>query len=109
MVIDFTKIDEIKLDNFKGGTEYVKMIKFVDERNTIARISIPTGGSIGFHKHECDQEVMYIVSGKGILHENDCDKQVFSGNSTYCPQGESHSIRNEEKENLELFIVITKF
>lgn len=109
MIIDFTKMDQIQIDNMRGGNKYVKMIKYVDDRNLIGRISIPKGGSIGFHKHEIDQEVMYIVSGKGLLLENGKETEVVQGNSTYCPQGKEHSISNPNDEMLELFVVITKF
>ena len=109
MIIDFTKLEEWKLNNFKGGENYVLMHKFLDERNLIVRISIPKGGSIGFHKHEIDQEVMYIISGEGILIENGSETKVYKGNSTYCPQGKEHSIKNLQDENLEIFAVITKF
>lgn len=108
MIIDFSKITPNIVQNMRNGEGNVKLVKFVDEVNTIVRITIQKDCSIGWHIHENDQEVIYVISGKGICIEDDKQYELEKGLANYCGKGKNHSIKNIYDEDLELFAVITR-
>ena len=71
-------------------------------------ITITKNSSIGWHIHENDQEIIYVISGQGTLTEDDKQYELLQGQANYCAKGKNHSIKNEKEEDLELFAVITK-
>lgn len=108
MIIDFKNLQGTEVEKMRGGEGSVKLVKFTDEKNTIVRITIPQNSSIGLHTHETDQEIIYVISGKGKCLEDGVVYDLLPGQSNYCAQNKNHSISNPYEENLELFAVITK-
>ena len=51
---------------------------------------IPAGVSIGMHKHEHNEEIYYLISGKGILQYDDNTYEMLSGDISLCRIGHSH-------------------
>ena len=108
MIINFNDISQVKVENMRNGEGYVLLNKFNDEQNSIVKITIPQNGSIGLHTHIGDQEIIYVISGKGFCLEDDIEYELETGKANYCAEGKNHSIRNPYKEELVLFAVITK-
>ena len=52
---------------------------------------MPAGVSIGLHKHESNEEIYYLVSGKGILTYDDKEYEMKSGDVSVCKIGHSHA------------------
>ena len=80
--------------------------EFRGKGRMLAHNTIPPGASIGFHKHETDFEVYYILRGEGLVDDNGVMKPVKVGDVIYTPPGESHSIENTGSENLEFIALI---
>ena len=108
MIINFNDISQVKVENMRNGEGYVLLNKFNDEQNSIVKITIPQNGSIGLHTHIGDQEIIYVISGKGICTEDGVEKELLQGQANYCGKRKNHTIKNVEEEDLELFAVITK-
>lgn len=108
MIIDFKDIAKAKVENMRGGVGFVELRKFSDDLNSIVRITIKKGNSIGLHTHETDQEIIYVIKGNGICLEDGVEYELKEGQANYCAKDKNHSIRNENDEDLELFAVITK-
>ena len=108
MIINFNDIFQVKVENMRNGDGYVLLNKFNDEQNSIVKITIPQNGSIGLHTHIGDQEIIYVISGKGFCLEDGIEYELETGKANYCAEGKNHSIRNPYKEELVLFAVITK-
>lgn len=51
---------------------------------------IPAGVSIGLHKHEDNEEIYYLVSGKGILQYDANEYEMNPGDISLCKVGHSH-------------------
>jgi len=92
------------------GTVEVTELATAEELNSKGRlfgkIVLKPGCSIGFHIHEHDSELFYILSGTAVYSDNGEEKTVSAGDVTVCPTGTGHSIRNETAENVELMAVI---
>jgi mannose-6-phosphate isomerase-like protein (cupin superfamily) len=75
-----------------------------------ARLKLEVGSSIGYHVHDREEEVFYILAGRGIVtEENEKDTDVGPGDAVLTGGGGGHSIRNDGSEPLELLAVILPF
>ena len=92
--------------NFKGGEKSLFAKMFFDGSVRILRAYLPPGASIGFHKHEENAEIMYILSGSGLVNENGVEYQIKAGQTTYCEKGNAHSLTNNGNEDLHFFAVV---
>ncbi len=107
MIIDFKDIEEQVQPNFKGGEKACRVKAHVDGQNRIMRNVLEPGASIGYHSHERNSEVIYILSGQGhILFDNDIEEDVAAGQVFYCPMGHSHNLVNDGICDLEFIAIV---
>ncbi len=71
-----------------------------------ARITVNPGCSIGYHIHDKDSELFYILSGTGAYTDGEKVKIVSAGDVTICPCGTGHGIACLGDEPVELVAVI---
>lgn len=66
----------------------------------------PGNYAYGYHYHEANEEVFYIISGTGVIRTNDGDIQVKAGDVIGFPTGKkgAHVIRNESKNEKLVYI-----
>ena len=106
MLIDFSKIEEVTVKNFKDGEKEVNVRTFSDDTNRIMKIKMIPGASIGMHTHETNCEVIYVIEGEGtMLYEGETEI-LTPGMSHYCPKGCSHSFMNKSDKDLVFFAVV---
>jgi mannose-6-phosphate isomerase-like protein (cupin superfamily) len=75
-----------------------------------ARLKLGAGSSIGYHVHDREEEVFYILSGKGKVTEEDGkSSDVGPGDAVLTGNGGGHSIENTGSESLEILAVILPF
>ena len=106
MLIEFSKIDEVRNNKFKGGNGDTIMRLFCDGLNKVMMGLLQPGCSIGMHTHEIDSEVIYILSGKGIVLYDETSETLAEGSCHYCPKGHSHSLINDGDEDLIFLAVV---
>lgn len=71
-----------------------------------AKHLLEPGHSIGFHKHEGEQEAYIILKGRASYNDNGNLVEIGEGDFTLCRSGEGHSIKNIGKDNLEFIGLI---
>lgn len=109
MLFEYDKIEEIVMPHFKGGELEARAKMYNDDLNRIMRGRLIPGASIGLHTHETDCEIVYVISGKGIVIMDGVTEELYPGVCHYCPKGHSHTmINNREDEDLVIFAVIPK-
>ena len=91
----------VQLTNFITGPEELS-----GKGRLFSRITLNPGCSIGYHVHEGDSELFYILKGTAEYSDNGTVKQVTAGDVTICPSGEGHGIANRTDEVVELIAVI---
>lgn len=106
MVIDFDKMEETRLNKFKGGVGDTVSKMRVDELGKIMYGKLEPGCSIGLHKHETNSEIIYILSGTADYIYDDTTEKAVAGQCHYCPKGHSHSMINNGSEDLIFFAVV---
>ena len=73
----------------------------------IGWLTLKPGDSIGFHKHEVNEDVYVIVSGTGVFKNDDGKEfEVKAGDITIARKGQSHGLSNTGKEDLVIISVI---
>jgi mannose-6-phosphate isomerase-like protein (cupin superfamily) len=70
-----------------------------------ARMTVAPGSSIGYHVHEGEEEIFYILSGSGLVVEQDVSTRVGPGDAVLTGAG-GHSIENQGDTPLELVAAI---
>lgn len=106
MIIDFEKIAEQKLDNFKGGEKCYNMKAFDDGKNKIMLGRLIPGASIGLHTHEGSSEIIFILKGNGKVLYDGSYEAVSEGVCHYCPMGHEHSLINDSDSDLVFYAVV---
>ena len=71
-------------------------------------ITVPPGGAIADHTHHKEFEVYYLLSGSGLYNNNGVEVTIGPGDVTYCPEGETHGVLNNRKEDL-VFVAFIGF
>lgn len=107
MVIDFCKIDEVANPHFKGGEGDTMFRTFNDGMNKIMRGRLEVGCSIGYHSHETNSEIIYILSGEAKCIYDDGEERLVPGQCHYCPKGHAHALINASAtESLTFFAIV---
>ena len=77
-----------------------------DKGRLFARVIIKQGCSVGYHVHEGEMETYYIIKGTASYNDNGTQVELNTGDVTYTPDGQGHSIANHKEEDLELIALI---
>lgn len=106
MIIDFEKIPFLKKTEFLGGKGNFYIRSQSDALNNIMCDKLEPGAAIGYHKHETGSEIIYIISGEGIVRYDNELMPIKAGQCHYCPKGHFHSLTNDSKNDLHFFAVV---
>jgi len=99
-------------ENMRGGggtvsiAHYFRGDEFTAKSRLCAKLTLPPGVGIGPHEHATEDEVYIITSGSGILDDGQSQTHVEAGDAVLTGNGESHAIKNDGNEPLELIAVI---
>lgn len=74
-----------------------------------AEITIPPGNSIGFHRHEEEEEIFYIISGIADFDDDGRVVRLAPGDTTLTSAGSGHAIANAGRDDLVVMAVINRF
>lgn len=111
MILSFNNIEKVAVKNLRGGdgTVYLQKVNpTLCNMKMYAKITIPTGASIGSHVHEVDEETYVVISGKGILIIDGKETEVNVGDISLCKKGRNHGIKNIDQEDLVLIAVVNE-
>ena len=110
------KADECKKEfreKMRDGNGTVEITNFIEgpedlcnKGRMFSRLTLKSGCSIGFHVHEKDSELFYILRGEAEYNDNGEKVMVSEGDVTICPAGTGHGIENKSDGTVELIAVI---
>ena len=106
---DMEKEARERMRGGSGSVEFLHIFRKEELKGKVrllARLRLRTGCSIGYHAHEGEEEVFYILSGTGIVTEQGVTSTVGPGDAVLTRGGESHSIENQGTEPLEFIATI---
>lgn len=103
-------------DNMRGGNGSVKIehlwepgTEMLGHNRMAARLTLPPGGSIGFHNHENEDEIFVIVKGVAEADDNGTISRLEAGDTLLTGNGAGHAIRNIGDEDLVLVALISTY
>ncbi|MGP1515601.1 MAG: cupin domain-containing protein [Bacteroidales bacterium] len=108
MILDFNKIEVTKIENFKGGDKEIFTKMYSDESNKIMLSVLKPGASIGYHKHETNCEIIFMIKGSALVTYDTSEQRLKSGQALYCPKGHSHNLINDTEEEIMFFAVVSE-
>ncbi len=73
-----------------------------------SRIELEPGASIGLHRHDGDEEVYAVVSGRGVYISDEGEFPARPGDIFVTRKGMSHALRNDGDAPLVFFAVVAK-
>ena len=94
----------------RNGNEFTVKKVIPDNEATKCRANIvevaPGNYAYGYHYHEANEEVFYIISGTGVVRTINGDIEVKAGDVIGFPIGENgaHVIRNVSKDEKLVYI-----
>lgn len=99
-------------EKMRGGNGTVEITNFAtpaelnDKGRLFANITLNPGCSIGYHVHENESELFYLIKGEAIYNDNGTEYPVTAGDVMVCPAGSGHAVANNGTEVVELCAVI---
>ena len=112
MIRRSNEMREERIHELKKGKGTVKLFHLLEKQELsekgrlCAREIIEPGNSVGYHKHEGDFELYYVLEGEGIVNDNGSETTVRKMDVVRTGHGEFHSIKNVGNKNLELIAII---
>lgn len=109
------KASEYKTDarkNMKGGdgtvyvTEFVTAKELNEKGRLFGNIHLDIGASIGYHVHEGESELFYVIKGEAIYNDNGTEYPLRAGDTAIVTAGNGHSIANKGTEPVDLIALI---
>ena len=99
-------------ENMRGGNGTVELTNFVtpaqlnEKGRLFGNITLKPGCSIGYHVHEKDSELFYLMKGKALYNDNGVEHILCAGDVMLCPAGTGHAVANNGEEDVEICAVI---
>lgn len=106
MKIDLNNMEMKEFPKFKDGEGALDAKMSSDGMNKVIYGRLKPGSSIGYHKHETNSEIIYILEGNGKCIVEDGEEKLTAGDCHYCPKGHSHSLVNDSDAELLFFAVV---
>ena len=108
MIINYHEIKEQVELKFKGGNGELHTRNFVDDKNKIMMSRLKPGANIGFHTHEMNSEIIFILKGEGHFEYDNQVEKCTTGDVHYCPMGHGHAFYNDGSDDLEYFAIVAE-
>jgi mannose-6-phosphate isomerase-like protein (cupin superfamily) len=111
MVKRMAEMEKQVREKMRGGAGSVEILhifrpdELAGKTRLFARMRLLPGSSIGYHVHEGEEEIFYILSGSGSVVEQGVTSLVGPGDAVLTGAG-GHSIENTGDAPLELLAAI---
>ena len=99
-------------EKMRGGNGTVEITNFAtpEELNNkgrlFANITLKPGCGIGYHVHEAESELFYVMKGEVTYNDNGTECVCTAGDVMVCPAGSGHAIACKGEKDAEVCAVI---
>ncbi|MCK5843979.1 MAG: cupin domain-containing protein [Victivallales bacterium] len=101
-------------EQMRGGEGEVQIKKLWDPETELkannrlfAKLVLNPGSSIGFHRHDNEEEVFFVIRGAAEADDDGNTVTLNPGDTILTGNGSGHSIKSVGSEPLELLAVIS--
>ncbi|MCH4153889.1 MAG: cupin domain-containing protein [Saccharofermentans sp.] len=106
MIIDYNAMEWQENPGFKGGEGIFLNKMYDDGTNKMMTGRLKPGCSIGYHRHEANCEIIFVIEGTGEVVYDGEKFEVGAGQCHYCPNGHEHSLSNHGKTDLVFYAAV---
>ena len=92
----------------KGSIHFLRVFESKDFESNwsfVDRSILPPGSSIGLHKHGQNEEMYFIIEGKGIMTIDGKEREVKEGDLILNKANGTHGLRNESNEVIKILVI----
>jgi quercetin dioxygenase-like cupin family protein len=82
--------------------------ELLNKGRIFSKLELKPGCGIGYHVHEKETELFYIMKGTPIYNDNGTEVQVSEGDVAICAPGQGHSITNKSDSLVQVIALIIK-
>lgn len=100
-------------EHMRGGAGTVQLNHIIhepgelnDKGRLFSHMHLEKGCGIGWHVHEKDAELFYILNGTAEYSDNGEIVTLNAGDVSICPAGTGHAIRNAGEEPLDFIALV---
>ena len=99
-------------EHMRGGNGTVELTNLAtpedlnNKGRLFATITLKPGCGIGYHVHEADSELFYLMKGEVLYNDNGTECTLTAGDVMVCPAGTGHAISNNSQEEAQFIAVI---
>ena len=100
-------------EHMRGGDGTVQLNHIIhepgelnDKGRLFSHMHLEKGCGIGWHVHEKDAELFYILNGTAEYSDNGEIVTLNAGDVSICPAGTGHAIRNASEEPLDFIALV---
>lgn len=101
--------------NMRGGKGEVEIRHLFEpgeyrgRARLLAKVTIPPGASIGLHEHGEEEEVFYVLKGRGRITDDGVTREIGPGDAAVTGGGRAHAVENPGGEPLELLAIVLTY
>jgi mannose-6-phosphate isomerase-like protein (cupin superfamily) len=98
-----------------GGANVVHAVRpltdedFETDLAFIDYVELPPGSSIGTHVHGDDEEIYFVIEGRGAMAIDEEDHVVRAGDLVLNRRGGTHGLRNDSDAPIRLLILQVRY
>ncbi len=103
--MDVRNIKDVPSFTTKDGSEIRELLAHRNSAirlQSLAEARLPPGGSTTPHRHECTEEIYYILQGAGLMRVQEDHREVGPGDAIAILPGQWHQITNIGRGVLKL-------
>ncbi len=111
MLTKFENIQPVTVNNLRGGEGSCTLYKleFLPKQyKMFAKIIVHPNSSIGYHAHVGDEEIIFVLEGKGKVIVEEETKELLPGMINVCKENHYHSVINDSDKDLIILGIVTK-
>jgi mannose-6-phosphate isomerase-like protein (cupin superfamily) len=115
MIKRFSDMEKEVRERMREGTGTAEIVhvfrkeELKGKARLFARMLLPPGSSIGYHRHDGEEEIFSIISGVATVNDDGVVFELGPGDAVLTIGGASHSIANQGSEPLEFMAVILPY
>jgi quercetin dioxygenase-like cupin family protein len=101
-------------ENMRGGNGAITLLKMFPDQEKPAKcrlysiLKLEKGCSIGWHTHDDETEIYYILKGEAETNDNGTIRTLRPGDITVTGKGAGHCIENKQEQPMEMLVVVIK-
>lgn len=93
--VSYTEVEKLRGGEGKGRMyQYLKDAEITSKLNGFNVMVLEKGASIGYHQHLGNEEVYFVLSGKGLVTDNGKEYEVGESDLIFTGNGSWHGLKN---------------